>query len=310
MHTALRHNRSRVLLAPLAALALAAFPSAALAKKHKPKLLLKGTPYAAEVTATVHGTVLLDQMQRAETKGVCEQQSSVSTSEGQFSAAWNARYPQVTVPVAGQPDLGAAFKKLHVNVTPTSDGSGGLQRSSFAIAGKEPATSDGNQGAGGSDCTPIAYSSKGTLSSSPRPTAVTRSVKLFSALESSDLWYFSLGNVDGSAPSRYTLPDGTQGDPASDFQQAASLVPTDAATNNLLPPSEGSVPAHFKISDTRKLVKRKQVSIDIPVYKSSSDCGLPATDIESYDCRITWSYSYRVTLRKRFLYRTKRTYKR
>lgn len=266
----------------------------------------KGTPYAAETIATITGTSQLHLQSTATTFDVCEAQSAVTDTNDTYTFDWSARYPQVTVPVATEAQLGAAYNRLRVPVEPTAHGTGGLTHGTFDIQGDEPPTDEGNQGAGGSDCTKQSYASSGAFTASG-PIFVDQTYK--DVFGSRQLFVFDLGDVSGSNPSTYALPDGTDSDPSADLQSDLEYVPTaQLKLVGLTPGDYNTVPANFPLDTLIRLAHSR--SVEIPVnFSNTSDCSTPATDSNAFQCTVTWNYHFQVKLTRRFLYRTRRSYR-
>jgi hypothetical protein len=286
------------MLAPSALL-----PASAAAGSHG--VLPKGTPYAAEVIATIGGESHIVRAVTATTFNVCEAESQIADGEDEYDFRWKARYPQVTVPVASAEQLGRAYKRLHVRVQPTSDGRGGLTEGTFHFSGHSPPTNEGNQGAGGSDCAKQPFDASGTFTAT-HPTFADLTYKAFEGPRR--LFDFDLGSIDSAAPAAFTLPDGSQADPLANLSEDAEAVPTTPAVLNV-PPEYDSVPASFDISKLMRLAH----SPSITIYRRTSgshDCGTPADDFGELKCGVEWNYQFRVKLTRRFLYRTKADYAR
>ncbi len=283
------------------AMAVAAASPASAAASGGHRVLPKGTPYAAEVIATIIGESHLVFTSTETYFDICETESKVEDESNDYDLYWTARYPQVTVPVADEKQLGRAYKKLHVRVQPTSDGSGGLRKGIFHITGHYPPTDAGNQGVGGSDCASQAYDTFGSFTAATHPT--------FSDLTYRDgvedvfdvprqVFDFQLGTVDAASPATYTLPNGAQGDPVAELRLAATSAQGAPPLLNV-PPGVDNVPADFTSAQLKPLVEKPSVTF----YRrtdGSSDCGTSA--------KVEWNYQFRIKLTRRFLYRTKAAY--
>ena len=268
--------------------------------------LPKGTPYAAEVIATITGTAHLEYQESLETFNVCEAESAKSDREEAFDFEWKARYPQVTVPVAGLDTLGKAGSFLTVPVQPTSRGTGGLKSSKFDIEGHSPLTSEGNQGAGGSDCQLGAYSARGHFAGS-RPS--------FSVVQKSDhlgarrLFVFNLGQIARSVPATVTAADGSVGKPVAELDNAAGLLPSNEqdVLHSLV--DYHAVAGDFPLGKLEPLVHSAKVTLPPERWTGRRDCGVPPDETGSDECSVKWKFDYRVKLTRRFLYRTKHSYR-
>lgn len=291
--------------AAAAMLALAALLPTAAAASRAHRVLPKGTPYAAEVIATIGGESHLTSSVTATTFNVCEAESQVSDHEDDYDFRWQARYPQVTVPVADAERLGRAYKRLHVRVRPTADGRGGLAEGTFHFSGHSPPTNEGNQGAGGSDCARQPFESSGTFTAT-HPTFADLTYKAFEGPRQA--FDFDLGSIDTAAPASFTMPDGSQADPLSNLDQAAEAVPRLPAVLNI-PAEYDNVPASFDISKLMKLAHSPSVTI-YSRTSGSHDCSVPADDFGALQCKVEWNYQFRIKLTRRFLYRTKADYAR
>ena len=309
-----------LLAAVFLAFGLMAFPSLANAgsasarghkssKKHRGKksMLPKGTPYGAEVIATITGDANLHHTEDATTYNVCEEEAAKSDQDAKFDFQWKVRYPQVTVPVATGAQLGKAIKRLSLKSQPTSKGTGGLWNSSYAIKGHDPLTSGGNQGAGGSDCQLAPYSGGGGFHGT-RPS--------FYALKSSvaaknGLFIFNLGLIDQADPPSYQ--DGeTSRDPITDLGVAEALMPSGgslsaASLHKLV--TYNSLAADFKISELKKLVNSKSVTLPPIKWAGTNNCSEGDDGTIAETCSVDWNYTYHVKLTKRFLYKTKKAYR-
>ena len=268
--------------------------------------LPKGTPYAAEVIATIVGTAHLEYKEKWETFDVCETESEKSDVAQTFDFRWNARYPQVTVPVAGLDTLGKAASFLTVPVQPTSRGTGGLKRSKFEIEGHDPLTAEGNQGAGGSDCQQGSYSATGHFVSS-RPS--------FSVAQKSDnlgarrLFVFNLGQIARSVPTTVTAADGSVGRPVTELDNAVGLLPSNQqdVLHSLV--DHHTVAGDFPLGKLEPLVHSAKVTLPEERWAGTRDCGVPPDEAGSDECSVKWKFDYRVKLTRRFLYRTKHSYR-
>jgi hypothetical protein len=295
------------LLAGVAMLATTALLPATAAASHGHGVLPKGTPYAAEVIATITGESHLTLTSTETTFNVCEAESKVADENDEYDLDWKARYPQVTVPVAGKRQLGRASKKLELRVEPTSDGTGGLTDGTFHLSGHSPPTDLGNQGAGSSDCAKQPYEASGTFTAT-RPTFedLTYADGVFD--QPRQLFEFDLGTIDAATPAAFSLPDGSQGDPVAELNNAVAGVPTPAAILNV-PPGISNVPTDFQLKELEALVEKPSVTL----YRRTSgshDCGAPATAEGELKCKVEWNYQFRVKLTRRFLYLTKARYAR
>lgn len=291
-------------VAGVAMLTAAVSPGAAAASRGH-GVLPRGTPYAAEVIATIGGESHLTSSVTATTFNVCEAEPQVSDHEDDYDFRWQARYPQVTVPVADAEQLGAAYKKLHVRVQPTADGTGGLTEGTFHFSGHSPPTNEGNQGVGGSDCAKQPFAAAGAFTAT-HPTFADLTYKAFEGPRQA--FDFDLGSIDSAAPASFTMPDGSQADPLSVLDQDAEAVPATPAVLNI-PPEYDNVPASFDIAQLRKLAHSPSVTI-YSRTSGSHDCSTPTDDFGALQCKVEWNYQFRIKLTRRFLYRTKAAYAR
>ena len=259
--------------------------------------LPKGTPYAAEVIATVQGESHITWAETSTRFDVCETESAISEHQDDYDFNWRARYPQVTVPVADKSELGRAFKRLHVRVQPTARGRGGLTSGEYFSKRAAPVTSDGNQGAGGSDCAKQSEEESGTFGAT-RPTFADLT---YNALEGRRrLFEFQLGTIDTATHS------GSSPDPRAELEAAASLIPPPTAILGV-PPEYNSVPAEFRLTNLKRLLRKPSIT----VYRRTSqtrDCGGTADELGEETCSVEWNYQFRIKLTRRFFYRTKRSY--
>jgi hypothetical protein len=269
-------------------------------------VLPKGTPYAAEVTAHIVGSVDISYSDDDTTYSVCEEQSAESKISEGFGFDWGVSYPHVTVPVADAEQLGKADKRLHVDAQPTSNGVGGLLNSNYTITGSEPATNGGNQGAGGSDCQPIAYNGSGTFQDDGKPTFALEDFNHIWGL--SHTFVFVMPAIQAT-PATYSEPTGGSDSVYDDLTDVTDTIPMSANTLQSQP-SWATVPADFDITKLRQLIHSSSVTLPVS-YSSTYDCSDnvdPSTGSDS--CSVTWHYKWTVKLVKKFLYRTKRAYAR
>ncbi|MGH2876543.1 MAG: hypothetical protein ACRDNS_18840 [Trebonia sp.] len=304
--TKTRWGSRGALRASLLGAALLVAPGTALARGHT---VPKGTPYAAEVIATITGTSHLTYQDNYTLFLVCEEQSAVTDTQQTFDFKWSVRYPQVTVPVATRAQLGRAWKRLHVRPQPTAKGTSGAERASYEITGDAPPTADGNQGAGGSDCTDQAYSGSG-LFVAGRP--IFGDLTFEQVEGPRQVFVFDLGDVFDAQPVSYTMPDGSEGDPIVDLQNVVDHVPIKGMRmlGDTQAPGYNTVPAVFPIDVLTGLVHRPRIALPAINRSDSRDCGTPSNGVSLDVCTVTWAFHYNVTLTRRFLYRTKRAYAR
>ena len=291
----------------LAACLVLAPPAAA----KTPKIVPKGTPYAAEVKMTVTGTVNVEEHHRLETYRRCE--SGVSAKYAQdvvIGGSWTAAYKQVTVPIKQERDLGRAYKKLHVPVTPTSPGKSGFL-GSFSVGGYGPPT----QGDGGdSDCARQDYFTQGTLGTdSPikatfidQPHKVGGNTFLFAT--------FLLGLPGPASPATFT---DSQGAPYSTDRLVGNTI-TDVPDQEFALDSNGhddladfgGFAGDFDPNILEALGGQKVVQIPDIVRSGESDCGTETNEDHDQACTLKWSFKFTPVLTRHFLHRTKRDYRR
>jgi hypothetical protein len=275
--------------------------SGARAARHR--TLPVGTPYAAEVKAQITGAVTIVRTKDGVTNGVCGASPSNSHYQGSFSLPWFAKYPQVTVPVADQRELGAAAKRLHVDAQPTSKGTGGVLDATYSINGYGPPTVGSGES---SDCAQKPYSQDGSFKA-VGPAEFGRD-DVHTPFGVRHVFSFGMPEVQ-EIPAQYVDNMGTTIDVGQDFTDAVAAVPQ--PTNLLLAePGWDSVFADFSIDELKKLVHNSRVNVTVPVSAGTADCGSNTSDAGSYSCTVKWSYVWHVTLIKRFLYRTKHAYAR
>ena len=240
------------------------------------------------------------------TFGVCLDESSTSRELGTFKFEWEATFPHVTVPVATRATLGRAAKRLSIPVTATSKGKGGLRQGTFYIRGSAPATSGGQQGPGGSDCKPVHFSSEGSFKAS-KP--------YFGSINLGDLdtgrknGIFILGDVIGSTPRTFKYPDGSNDYPVDELNTALSYLPKQGEITLKKRVGYNGFVETFLPSELAKLVREPVVGMPDMERSSSLDCSLPSSDQASDSCMVSLDTTFGGSLFKKFLYRTKRAYR-
>ncbi len=294
------NSAARIAVVATLAFAAAATPAAA-------RTLRKGTPYAAETTASVIGTADVHFVHDQTTNNVCEAEPSKSNLEQTYMLDWTAKYPHVTVPVADSRELGRAYRRLHVQEQPTSSGKGGLMLGDYDINGGGPPTEEGGQAAGGSDCTVKPYGQKGSFKSTGKPGFTRMDVKdFFNARR--HLFFFAMPPLTADPPS-YTDSLGNVVDVYGALSDAVNLVPEPA---NLLLAKGGwnTVPAEFSIGELKGLRRHSTVRLPANTYTGTHDCSAESNAEGSDVCSVNWTFKWTVVLHRRFLYRTKRAYRR
>lgn len=289
----------RLLGPALLAFLLAAAPAGA-------KTVPKGTPYAAEVTAEVTGTVTITRDQDGRTENVCEAEPQLASRHDSYTLNWKARFPHVTVPVAGSKELGKAFKRLHVPVQPTSDGTGGLAGGGYSIGGSAPTAGD--------KCDAHRYEASGRLTGAPLPPGVgERNVTVVDdgTKVKRTLVGFYLGTVDAADPAK--IPDGdpnTSDEVSTLFSSTLGALP-DAPGDllNNLPPRANGLTLDVSYAEFRPLLHRSSVSIDV-ADAGTTDCGRVDPGIATLVCSTRRDIRYTVKLEKKKLYETVRAYPR
>jgi hypothetical protein len=282
----------------------------------------KGTPYAAVVSATVTGETYVEVHTQDVTDNVCEDQSAVSTYNGSVDIHWSASYPSITVPVADAKDLGKAYGRLHLNLKPfVGPGKAGQFTGNFDISGSEPATTYGNQYAGGSDCKPVPFSASGGFTPCLKPPSLIRSLApLPRGVQM--VYVLQMESVCLADPAQYEMPDGDTRDPVQDLQAAAGKV-SDVPGN---PPAGAfgiangrPVPGWDGLSFTfgndkfKPLVHRSSLKLRFQDNDlgGGEDCGSSPDDGTGSDsCKVSWRYYYVVTFKRKVLHRTTRAYPR
>jgi hypothetical protein len=306
----------------LASLALAAgltaalvAPLAAEAEAVAGGVVPKGTPYAAEVITRVTGQESVEVDYRQTVKNVCEAKSSKSSYDEHFTFTWDATYPQVTVPVATYQQLGAAYKRLHVQPTPTADGTGGLDHGSWGVYGATPPASS----TGKKDCTPVGYSRFGHLSLDPNKPTV--SMKLSSAPQLGDKGppdvTVSIFNLSGdgtwkSDPEKWTDPGGGITDMAEEVGAVDSDIPQPEVrqAHDIGYLSWNALVLADAPQEYAPLVNEPSVTLHL-ADKGTFNCGGGAGNgVSQSSCKAQWSLEYEVKLTKRFLYYSKAAYPR
>ena len=286
-------------------LLIAFLAAAAPAQAMKAKIVPKGTAYAAEVKMTVEGTVNVEKHTRLETYRRCQSGASAKYKQDVvIGGSWTAKYNQVTVPIKNEQDLGRAFKKLHVPVTPTSPGKAGFL-GSFAIGGYGPQT----QGDGGdSDCAQQDYFTQGTLGTDPQskatfidqPHKFHGQTLLFST--------FLLGLPGAPVPDTFT---DSLGDPYSTDRLVGNVL-TDVPDQEFTVETNfhdgladfGAFAGDFDPDDLKFLERQKVVQLSDIVRSGEADCGTETNEDHDQGCTIKWSFKFTPKFTRHFLYRT------
>lgn len=273
-------------------------------------VLPKGTPYAAETTASIIGTVDMHYTDDNSTSEVCDPNASQFTSaeikvDKTFSFDWAANYPHVTVPVADTSELGAAYKRLHVPAQPTSEGHGGLTTSSYDITGTGPATTNGDGSS--TDCSHTPFGGSGRFSNFGSPDFSRLNVTDFFG-DTRPVYYFTMDPIFAS-PATYQDSYGNTIKVSDDEDEVYNLIPLPSSVLETKPTWD-SVPADFSIDELRTLIHGSTVRLHPNVYSGTLNCSEPPGPVISDVCSLNWTFRWTVTLHKKFLYVTKRAYRR
>lgn len=299
----------RVALPLLLSAALALVPGTAQAKK--PKVVPEGTPYAAEVKMTVKGTVNVEEHRTFEQFHFCQSGADARYKKDVvIGGSWTAKYNQVTVPIKNEQDLGRAFKRLHVPITPTSPGKSGFL-GSFAIGGYGPPTaSDG----GDSDCAQQDYFTQGTLGTdSPIKAMFIDQPHKFHGL-TLPFATFLLGVPGPPSPATWTDSMGGQSSTDREIGNVITDVPDQELElennghNDVV--DFGGFQSDFDLEILRHLEDQKVVQIPDLVRSGEKDCGSDSDELHTQSCTIKWSFKFTPVLTRHFLYKTKRDYRR
>ncbi len=273
--------------------------------------LAKGTPYAAETTASIIGTVDIHYADDQTTYQVCDPNysqygDSESKVDASYSLDWAANYPHVTVPVADTRELGTAYKRLHVPAQPTSTGHGGLMTSSYDIAGFGPTTTAGDGRP--SDCAHQPYSAEGKFHTLGSPDFSRLGVQDFYG-DTQPVYYFTMAPMF-ARPATYQDSLGNTMDVYKNgFIWDTQRIPLSGGLLTARPTWD-SVPADFSIDELKQLVHGSTLRLHPNVYSGSADCGSSSGGMSSESCTVTWTFRWTVTLHRKFLYRTKAAYRR
>lgn len=265
------------------------------------RYLPKGTPYAAEVRATILATIDANSHLDQVTPNVCETQSSEEMTNEVFDVKWHALYRNVTVPIADGRDLGKAATRLHVPAEPTSPGTGGAHDSTYDISGFGPPTQQGDQLAGGSDCTKHAFSGKGDYSSTGKPE--NGRFDFNDDFGPRHLFTFEMPPITPK-PATYAGADGGQVAVPDDLTNITEGV--NQHSGFAAKPGWNIVYADFDIDQLRKLRTQSKVTLHL-VNKGTHDCSDHANGVT---CDTRWNYNWTVILQRKFFYRTKQRYRR
>lgn len=300
-----RQAPSLVVVGALVTLAAAAgVPPGAVAASAKS--LPKGTPYAAEVKATITGTVKATESSTFRTESVCEAEPQVGTDQRIVNLTWKVTFPQITVPVATAKDLGKAFKRLHVKVTPTADGDGGLTGGSLQVSGTGPSN--------GNTCDQVNYGAVATLrgqESDPFLFEKVVDVDGDGNQAKRSLFGFQLGSLGSASPATLERPIPGDSDTVRVVDSLLGRLPE--ASNNFLnnpPPEWDQLTLDVPTEYFKPLVHRPSVTFPL-TDAGTTDCG-SATDpgVSAYRCSLARSLNYTIKLERRTLYKTVRAYPR
>jgi hypothetical protein len=276
----------------------------------------KGTPYAAEVTTKISGWSYFTVTRKETIKSVCEAQSAVFTSEEKLNFTWDASYPQVTVPVATYQQLGKAYARLHVDPTPTADGTGGLSSGNWIVNGQAPKEAGG---AAKTDCSAQKYSAEGLFKTkSPKATVQTQlsSVGDLGDPGPADV-VVSLFDLSGASmyatPASWTDPSGATTDVMDELDDVSGHVPqpeVHQVHDDGLVSWDALVLANAPQAYA-PLISANVVTIGPLTDSGTVSCGKshPNGTTES-TCSLHYAVEYFVKLYKHFLYVTQRAYPR
>jgi hypothetical protein len=232
---------------------------------------------------------------------VCESQSSETLTDEVFDVKWHALYRNVTVPVADGRELGKAASRLHVPAEATSPGRGGAYDSTYDISGFGPPTQEGDQMAGGSDCTKHAFSGKGDYTSTGKP--LNGRFDFNDEFGPRHVFTFEMPTITpkpatdvGSEGGKLEVPD--------DLTNITEGV--NQHTGFTAKPGWNIVYADFDIEQLKKLRTHSKVTLHL-VNKGTHDC---SDHGNGTTCDTKWNYNWTVILQRKFLYYTKQAYRR
>lgn len=295
-----------------AALALLAFvlvcgpgvaaPPPAQELRHSP-LVPQGFPYAAEVRFEIRGKVHYEYHNLVTTPNACDTQSSSYKQNIVIDVDWRVAYNQVTVPVANDKELGAAAKRLLLRVTPTSDGVDQGSAGTYDVNGFGPSSSD--------RCDRVDYAQQGALTIAGRPSYADMSIDESDPFTLRQMFFFTMLQVASAKPPTYRDEYGA----SSKIEPWIYLsdIPS-AKANMLLQKADWNAVGveyspQFRALRTNAIVQLKPITrqgtVPMPDCTSSSVPGEP-----SEDCSARYSITYDITLKRHFLYLTKREYPR
>jgi hypothetical protein len=296
----MRHPTAHIVLPAVALLAFA--PSALAQTKPKPchpsDCVAKGTPYAAEVTMTADQTIDASVTDNTTFEGDCNAgdhyDTAVQSLSGTWSWNWHVIYPHVTVPVASRAELGAAYKKLHVQPTPTSDGSGGITDGSYAVSGSgtaDPANS----------CEVKPFQGSGTIASVGRPT--------FFQQDEANASVFQLVYADDINGSPLTYQDET----GQSHDAMNDLVDYWDAANPDSSQFAESLYQGISLEDVGafdELVHNSDAVLKGNGGRQGQDCGTSDDGTVARSCSFDDGFTWSIDFHKIRLYKTKRNYRR
>jgi hypothetical protein len=279
-----------------------AAPPPAQELQHSP-LVPQGFPYAAEVRFEIHGKVHYEYHNTVTSPNVCDTQSSVQNENVDINVDWRVAYNQVTVPVADDKELGAAAKRLRLRVTPTSDGVDQGSSGTYDVNGFGP-SSDGR-------CDKVNYGQQGTLTIAGRPSYTDMSIDTTDPFTSRQVFFFTMLQVAAANPPTYRDEYGAN----TKIEPWIYLSDIPSAKDNMLLQKADwdtvgvEYTPQFRALRTNALVQLKPIarqgSVPMPDCTTSSVAGEP-----SQICTASFSSTYTITVKRHFLYLTKREYPR
>jgi hypothetical protein len=277
------------------------------------RYLPKGTPYAAEVRAVIDGQFEMDETYKGDTfqpdcpTGGPFGPHIVNGETTKATIHWKLAFNQVTVPVATENELGKAFKKLGVKSQPTSNGVDRGSTGHIHIQGYHPPETDAALSCG-----------KYNYSGDAKPVLIgkPRFFELPDKNANTSTFFFGTPTVIDFTPSTYTdTPDDRPF--IEDFSALTGHIPNpDEAGGGPMAISFDSVPALFDIQQLKKL--RSSGSVRIPTRHRSGHLHYcedhidnnPNDDGNTFTCKSNFDITYKITLKKHFLYRSKHAYRR
>ena len=99
------------------------------------------------------------------------------------------------------------------------------------------------------------------------------------------------------------------GKPVAELDNAAGLLPSNEqdVLHSLV--DYHTVAGDFPLGKLEPLVHSAKVTLPPERWAGTRHCGVPPDETGSDECSVKWKFAYRVKLTRRFLYRTKHSYR-